>query len=167
MEYILEIIIGLIIIAIAGIFSRVCFRKKPEPDLQETPLEEEINSNYDVDVLTITTTNKDLTPTDKRHLINATLDQIERKLRQYTTYLAQSGLDVPSKIYVSAIVVLREDLIAPLVALHIKDEKLDISAMDDEELMALYEAAKAEEEIYNSFEASKTVTKVVLNKITE
>ncbi len=127
----------------------------------------EINSTYDVDVLTITDRNKGLTPTEKRNLINATLDQIERKIRQYTTYLAQSGLDVPSTIYVTAILVLREELIAPLVALHITDKRFDASAMDDEALMALYEKAKAEEETYNGFEANETTTQVVLNKIVD
>ena len=118
-------------------------------------------TTYEIDVIT---TGSGSTPAEKQNLINAAEDQIDQKIKQYSTYLAQSGRDVPSKIYATAIV-LGEGIVSPLVALHITDKKLDISLMDDEEFISLYETAKAAEETYNGFDASETVTKVLSTNI--
>ncbi len=120
-------------------------------------------SGYDISVIT---TGNGLTLTEKQNLIDAALDQIDQKVRQYHAYLTQSPHTVPSEIYVKAIV-LGEGIIKPLVALHITDEKLDTSAMGDEEIVALYETAKAAEEIYIGFDASETTATLMSSKITK
>ncbi len=117
-------------------------------------------AKYDIDIIT---TGK-LTPAEKQSLTNAVTDQIERKVKQYDVYLTESGLDASSIIHGKAIV-LREGLIAPLVAIHFTDEKLDGAAIDDKEILALYETAKAAEETYNGFDASETTTRTLISKI--
>ncbi|MCA8835919.1 MAG: hypothetical protein K8953_12640 [Proteobacteria bacterium] len=117
-------------------------------------------AEYDINLIT---TGK-LTPAEKQSLTNAVTDQIERKVKQYDVYLTKSGLDASSIIHGKAIV-LREGLIAPLVAIHFTDEKLDTTAMEDKEIVALYETAKAAEETYNGFDANEAITKTLISKI--